>query len=160
MASVRDSESRTGGTVDVRCRALMLFIAIITGIPSIPLSAFACTCAQPFSVQEGLKQADAVFLGLVERFEMKGSGRIATFHVRTVWKGPEASRLYVATGGGDGDCGYHFIAGIEYLVFAHRDASDTLQTSICSRTKQASGEAVDDLKALGSGTPVTRQNDD
>jgi len=105
-------------------------------------------------------QADAVFLGLVERFELKGSGRLATFRVHTVWKGPKASRLYVATGGGDGDCGYHFIAGIEYLVFAHRDASDTLQTSICSRTKQASGEAVDDLKALGSGTPVTRQNED
>ena len=120
----------------------------------------ACTCAQPASVQEGLKQADAVFLGLVERFEMKGSGRIATFRVRTVWKGPEASRLDVATGGGDGDCGYHFNVGIEYMVFAHRGASDTLQTSICSRTKQASGEAVDDLKALGSGTPVTRQNND
>ena len=140
----------------MRCRALMLFIAIITGIPSIPLSALACTCAQPASVQEGLKQADAAFLGLVERFELKGSGRLATFRVHTVWKGPEASRVRVSTGGGDGDCGYHFIAGIEYLVFAHRGASDSLQTSICSRTKQASGEAVDDLKALGPGAPLTR----
>jgi len=144
----------------VRCRALMLFIAIITGIPGIPLSALACTCAQPASVQEGLQRADAVFAGLVERFELKGSGRLATFRVHTVWKGPETHRIQVATGGGDGDCGYHFIAGVEYLVFAHRGASDTLQTSICSRTKQASGEAVDDLKALGSGTPVTRQNND
>jgi hypothetical protein len=122
--------------------------------------AFACTCAQPFSVQEGLKQADAVFLGLVERFEMKGSGRIATIRVQTVWKGLEASRLYVATGGGDGDCGYHFIVGIEYIVFARQGPWNMLQTNICSRTKQASGGAVDDLKALGSGTPVTRQSDD
>ena len=160
MASARDSESRTGGTVDVRYRALMLFIVIITGIPGIPLLALACTCAQPVSVQEGLKQADAVFLGLVERFELKDSGRVATFRVRRVWKGPEVHRVQVATGGGDGDCGYHFIAGMEYLVFAHRDASDTLRTSICTRTKQASGEAVDDLKALGPGTPVTRHHDD
>jgi hypothetical protein len=119
----------------------------------------ACTCAQPASVQEGLQQADAVFAGLVERFELKGSGRVATFRVRRVWEGPKTQRIQVATGGGDGDCGYHFIVGMEYLVFARRGASDTLQTSICSRTKQASGEAVDDLKALGPGTPITGRYD-
>ena len=144
----------------MRRTVLALAIPVIAGILGLPHGALACTCAQPASVQEGLKQADAVFLGLVERFELKGTGRIATFHVRTVWKGPEASHLYVATGGGDGDCGYHFIAGIEYLVFAHRGASDSLQTSICSRTKQASGEAVDDLKALGPGTPLSRRHND
>jgi hypothetical protein len=135
-------------------------IVVSAGLLDLPRGALACTCAQPASAQEGLKQADAVFVGLVERFELKGTGRIATFHVRTVWKGPEASRLYVATGGGDGDCGYHFIAGIEYLVFAHRGAPDSLQTSICSRTKQASGEAVDDLKALGPGIPITGRHND
>jgi hypothetical protein len=62
----------------------------------------------------------------------------------------------VSTGGGDGDCGYHFIVGVKYLVFARQDAWNTLQTNICTLTKQASGEAVDDLKALGPGTPVTR----
>src|SRR3990172_670723 len=141
MASVRESESRTGGTGDVRCRALMLFIAIITGIPGIPLSALACTCAQPASVQEGLQRADAVFAGLVERFELKGSGRLATFRVHTVWKGPETHRIQVATGGGDGDCGYHFIVGVKYIVFAHQTGRNRLETSICTRTKQASGEA-------------------
>jgi hypothetical protein len=107
-----------------------------------------------------LKQADAVFLGLVERFELKGSGRLATFRVHTVWKGPEAFRVRVSTGGGDGDCGYHFIVGIEYIVFAHQTGRNRLETSICTRTKQASGEAVDDLKALGPGTPVTGRHDD
>jgi hypothetical protein len=131
-------------------------IVLSAGLLALHSMAFASTCAQPFSVQEGLKHADAVFLGLVERFELKGSGRLATFRVHTVWKGPETSRVRVSTGGGDGDCGYHFIAGIEYLVFAHRGVSDSLQTSICSRTKQASGEAVDDLKALGPGAPLTR----
>jgi hypothetical protein len=93
---------------------------------------------------------------LVERFEMKGSGRIATIRVRTVWKGPEASRLYVATGGGDGDCGYHFIVGMEYLVFARQGGPDALQTSVCTRTKQASGESVEDLRELGPGTPLAK----
>ena len=141
-------------------QVLGLVIVVSTGLLGLQGLALACTCVQPASVQEGLQQADAVFAGLVERFELKGSGRVATFRVHRVWKGPKSSRLQVITGGGDGDCGYHFIVGMEYLVFARRGASDTLQTSICSRTKQASGEAVDDLKALGSGTPVTRQNND
>jgi hypothetical protein len=133
----------------------VLAIPVIAGILGLPHGALACTCAQPISVQEGLTQADAVFVGLVERFELRDSGRVATFRVRRAWKGLEAHRIQVATGGGDGDCGYHFIAGVEYLVFAHRDASDTLRTSICTRTKQASGEAVDDLKALGDGAPIS-----
>lgn len=135
-------------------------IVLSAGLLALHSMALACTCAQPASVQEGLKQADAVFLGLVERFELKGSGRLATFRVHTVWKGPEASRVRVSTGGGDGDCGNHFIVGVKYLVFARQGAWNTLQTNICTRTKQASGQAVDDLKALGPGTPVTGRHDD
>ena len=135
-------------------------IVLTAGLLALHSVALACTCAQPASVQEGLSQSDAVFLGLVERFELKGSGRLATFRVHTVWKGPEASRVRVSTGGGDGDCGYHFIVGVKYLVFARQGAWNTLQTNICTRTKQASGEAVDDLKALGPGTPVTGRHDD
>jgi hypothetical protein len=104
-----------------------------------------------------VKQADAVFVGLVERFELKDHGRVATLRVRTVWKGPKVTRIEVATGGGDADCGFHFIVGIDYLVFAREDISGTLHTTICTRTKQASGETVDDLKTLGPGSPVGRQ---
>ena len=144
----------------MRRTVLVLAIPVIAGILGLPHGALACTCAQPTSVQEGLQRADSVFAGLAERFELKGSGRMATFRVRRVWKGPEERRIQVATGGGDGDCGYHFIVGVEYLVFARQGAWNTLQTNICTRTKQASGEAVDDLKALGPGTPVTGRHDD
>jgi len=140
-------------------RVLVLVIVVTAGLLGLQGVALACTCAQPASVQEGLQQADGVFAGLVERFELKGSGRVATFRVRRVWKGPKTHRIQVATGGGDGDCGYHFIVGVEYLVFARQGAWNTMQTNICSRTKQAFGEAVEDLKALGSGTPITGRHD-
>ena len=144
----------------MRRSVLVLAIAVIAGLLGLPHRALACTCAQPSTVQEGLQQADAVFRGLVERFELRDSGRVATFRVHTVWKGPEASRVRVSTGGGDGDCGYHFIVGVKHLVFARQGAWNTLQTNICTRTKRASGETVDDLKALGPGTPVTGRHDD
>jgi hypothetical protein len=57
------------------------------------------------SPQAGLEGAERVFLGLVERFEVEGAKRVATFRVNTVWKGPRDTRLTVVTGGGDGDCG-------------------------------------------------------
>ncbi len=134
-------------------KAFVVGIVVGAGLLALQGSATACTCAQPVSVEEGLKRADAVFLGLVERFELKDYGRVATFRVRRVWKGPEESRVRVSTGGG-ADCGFHFVAGIDYLVFAKVNASGRLHSTICTRTKIASGEAVDDLKALGPGTPL------
>lgn len=132
-------------------RRLVSGIFVGAVLLALPGSAFGCTCAQPVSVSEALARADAVFLGLVERFELKDHHRVATFRVRRVWKGPEEARMRVTTGGGDADCGFHFIAGLEYLVFAHEDASGTLITTICTRTKPASGEAVADLGELGPG---------
>src|SRR5574341_170856 len=142
----------------MRRTVLVLAIAVIAGLLGLPHRALACTCAQPSTVQEGLQRAHSVFAGLAERFELEGSRRMATFRVRRVWKGPESSRVQVATGGGDGDCGYHFIVGIEYIVFAHQSGRNRLETSICTRTKQASGEAVDDLKALGPGVPISERH--
>jgi len=138
-------------------RAVVLGSAVIAGLLGFRGVTLGCTCAQPSSVEEGLKQSDAVFVGLVERFELKGSARVATLRASRVWKGPKSPHISVTTGGGDGDCGFHFIAGIEYLVFASEDDSGTLRTTICTRTKPASGEAVDDLKALGPGTPLGRR---
>jgi len=123
-------------------RVLVLVFVVTTGPLGLQGLALACTCAQPASVQEGLKQADAVYLGLVERFELKGSGRLATFRVHTVWKGLEASHVRVSTGGGDGDCGYHFIVGVKYLVFARQGAWNTLQTNICTRVPARSRRRV------------------
>ncbi len=111
-------------------------------------------CAQPATPQEGLKRSDAVFLGLVERFEIKGTKRVATVRVKTVWKGSVTSRVRVTTGHDDGDCGFHFIAGLEYVIYATRGAFNALETNMCSRTIHASGEAAEDLKALGPGTSI------
>jgi hypothetical protein len=129
-------------------------MAVAAGLLGLQGSASACTCAQPATVEGALARADAVFLGLVERFELKGHSRVATFRVRRVWKGPEKPRVEVTTGMGDADCGFHFIAGLDYLVYADDDAAGALHTTICARTKPASGEAVDDLRTLGPGTSL------
>jgi hypothetical protein len=87
---------------------------------------------------------------MVERFEVRDNKRVATFWVKTVWKGPRARRVRVLTGGGDGDCGVHFVAGLDYVVYAYNAERRQLETSTCSRTA-SSKEAQSDLLVLGTG---------
>ena len=134
-------------------RSLAGWLALGTALLALPAPARACTCAQPAVPREGLERADRVFLGKVERFEVKGGKRLATFRVATVWKGPLEARVAVATGGGDADCGVHFVAGLDYLVYASRGTAAAIETSICTRTAPRKG-AREDLEALGPGTPV------
>lgn len=160
MASRGACEGQTGHVAGVwprrvSPRALGAGLALGTAAIALPAPALACTCAAPATVSAARDRADRVFLGAVERFEVAGARRVATFRVSTVWKGPADARLRVTTGAGDGDCGVHFVAGLEYLVFAGAGTAGEPETSICSRTAPRR-EARDDLNTLGPGTPVTR----
>ncbi|MET0850431.1 MAG: hypothetical protein ABW020_04795 [Candidatus Rokuibacteriota bacterium] len=128
-------------------------LGLAAALLALPSLAIACTCAQPPTPQAGLESAERVFLGVVERFEVEGARRVATFRVGTVWKGPRQARITVTTGGGDGDCGVHFVAGREYLVYAGQGRQARLETSICTRTAWIK-DARDDMRSLGPGSGV------
>jgi len=53
------------------------------------------------------------------------------FEVSEVWRGDVGSTTVVTTGFGDGDCGFPFAVGDEYVVPAYED-SDGLSTGLCS----------------------------
>ena len=64
----------------------------------------------------------------------------ATLRVQRSWKGVEQGSTLVMNmslggGVGGGDCGYTFLAGRRYLIYARRTASGDLSTSICTRTR-------------------------
>src|SRR5690606_35776024 len=62
------------------------------------------------------------------------------------------SYVQVTTGYGSGDCGYSFITGIEYLVYAsnvYEDSDNYLVTSICGRNTLLS-DAEEDLAYLNT----------
>src|ERR1051326_4260095 len=62
----------------------------------------------------------------------------------------------IVTGLGGGDCGYPFQAGIDYFVYAFKNAEGQLETGICSRTRPLA-EAAEDLRYLQAmaGAPST-----
>ncbi len=109
----------------------------------------------PPSVQEAVKQADAVVLGRVHRFEIRNRRRTATIRVTTVWKGTPSRWMTVNTGNGEGDCGFHFVAGLTCVVFANQVGWGEFSTTSCDWNQPIDGpQPFEFLKALGPGTAV------
>ena len=79
---------------------------------------------------------------------------MVTFQVTRTWKGPVKSEISIYTGEGGGDCGYPFVVGREYLVYAFKAfGTGPPATGICSRTTGLS-QAKKDIAALGPGKPL------
>jgi hypothetical protein len=93
--------------------------------------------------------------------ESARSGRVAHFRVDEVFKGELASDSVVHTGFGDGDCGYAFEEGVEYVVYANiaddalRPGTQFLRTSICARTAPV-GEVPEEPAELRAAAAALR----
>ncbi len=82
------------------------------------------------------------------------------FHVDESFATPDApqfaAELDVFSGGDDGDCGYRFRQGQQYVVFTHQGTDNRLFATICSGTRPA-GEAralLPQLRAMRTGQRV------
>lgn len=145
-------------------KKMIMLLAIVFIFVISSFSAFACSCIMPGTVAEEVERADAVFLGTVDAVGANAYGKyvynlaieyvyeplIVTFVVQEYWKGVFSEPLVIQTGQGDGDCGYPFEEGKEYLVYAYADENDDLHANICSRTALVS-DAEKDLATLGKG---------
>jgi hypothetical protein len=133
----------------------------------------ACSCIGG-SIQpcQAYGDAKAVFVGVVTGVEEKKTDtarkrtregandvgdndddftpRVFSFVVEEAFSGVGGGEVKVATGRGGGDCGYPFVRGGRYLVYAYSNRrGDGISTGICAPTKLAT-EATDELKFLRS----------
>lgn len=101
---------------------------------------------------EGLSSSFAVFTGEVTKIEpnttTKFGGVEITLQVKKVWKGDLGEQVQVRTAGSSAACGYNFVKGETYLVYADRDEADPMRVSLCSRTALVAN-AEEDLDFLG-----------
>jgi hypothetical protein len=124
----------------------------------------------PGAPAEAFAQADAVLMGevtaIADRNPLPFSswlqrwfnvpvayGREVNVAVANAWKGLSTTTATLFTGYGDADCGYTFVVGTTYVIYAHETA-DGLETNICTRTAEVSG-AADDLLYLGTQSALT-----
>ena len=127
---------------------------------------YACSCAPQSAPEEALQQADVVFRGTAVRVENAAQdvgdlprGRRVAFRTNVVWKGPHEEEFVIRTGMGGGDCGFEFVVGTEYLVYATQ-TPEGYYTGLCTRTRDVTWlsdrqNAEEDFQALGPGTPIT-----
>ena len=120
----------------------------------------ACKCAEPGSPSEELEKFSAVFAGTVvsiqhsfdpdaESYSPEDRTTVQ-FEVSTTWKGAVHEDMYVTTPPTGGSCGFAFIEGEDYVVYAYDSHYDDggYTVGICSRTALLR-QARADLDALG-----------
>lgn len=131
---------------------LMIALAALAYAPD----ASACSCMR-LTPSEGFTSSYAVFTGEVVDISRNTSthfgGIEVTLRVQKLWKGDPAEEIKVHTAGSSAACGYGFVKGTSYLVYAVRDDADPLRVSLCSRTAPVD-QAKEDLSALGKPTHV------
>lgn len=127
-----------------------------------PAWAWACSCAMPGErVCSRAWSAPVVFVGTVtgEAKAPPDAGdwlrRAFRFETEEVFRGGQAGAVELLTGGGGGDCGYNFVVGRRYLVYAHTNADGRLTTGICSATRplEKAAEDVEYLRGLADRPP-------
>ncbi len=150
-----------------------LFMLIIFLASLMPTHrAFACSCMIPDLPEQEFAASAAVFHGkaaetsrssmgfftsLRLRFglgDIFGYEQTVVFDVIESWKGVDTTWVSIKTGYNDGDCGYTFTKGSEYIIYA-REYDGDLHTSICSRTRSILSAAADDMLYLSGKTPLT-----
>ena len=154
----------------MRRRLLVVFtVAILASVTLVhPKPAWACSCVFPPAPADAFRQWEAVFQGTVIGVaeapslplvdQIRGwlglpyvydyGSRLVSIEVARSWKGVTATQADVRTGYGGADCGYEFVIGVEYVVYAGQTAEGEWGANICSRTNPTTA-AVDDLTYLG-----------
>lgn len=131
-------------------RAPILLLSLL-GLLVAPAAADACSCVGGTPLCQSFWTTDVVFSGEVISIGSTPNPyggqypahRLVRLKVLDAFRGGVQGVVEVATGAGGGDCGYNFIQGMTYLVYAHAGKSG-LSTSICSRTRVLS-QAGEDL---------------
>lgn len=130
------------------CALALLFLAARAASACDCAAGSARPCAHAWS-------APVVFSGLVTeisqtKIDVDAGGRreawparLVRFNVDESFRGAQAASAEVRTGMDSGDCGYKFVVGRRYLVYANAGSDGVLATGICTPTKPLEEAAAD-----------------
>jgi hypothetical protein len=134
---------------------IVIIGASITGF-STP-SAQACKCTPLLSPQQSVERFAMVFRGKVLSVKIitflpEGyQYRQVRFMLKHLWKGENQRHATLSTEMDNGNCGYSFTKGKEYLVYSHISLYNLTK---CSRTKPWLSVGREELEQLGKGQDI------
>lgn len=78
------------------------------------------------------------------------------FHIDERFAGPDQAEIDIFSGGDDGDCGYKFQKGAQYIVFTRQETDGRLFSTICDGTRPVSDgiALLPQLRAMRDGRRV------
>ena len=121
----------------------LLFILIFSANFS---AVYACSCVPDNTndirvlVEDAYKKSSAIFSGKVTEVTRHEKYVEVKFRTEKFWKGDPSREISFRTGFDDGDCGYQFVKGEKYVVYAYdkrlRYSRSGLETNLCTRTSK------------------------
>jgi hypothetical protein len=144
----------------MKVRLLLTLLLVAGGLVFvIPGRASACSCAPTPSFEKAVKNADAVFAGVVTSSKQTGGQRgflgatpygnfVYTFEVDEIVAGEVGRTVEVSSHSSGAACGIRFRERARYIVFAY-EGRRVLEAFLCSRTERIN-ETID----FGGESPV------
>ena len=114
-------------------------------------NSYACDCKGSGSVENSLFYSKAVFSAQVVKITKNRSKfiKIIKLKLKVSWKGSLAKIFTITTELDEGSCGYEFVKGKTYLIYANGENNKAFSTNICTRTAElASNKDVEILDKL------------
>ncbi len=138
-------------------RVVMIVLIALVVLTADARCAWACSCALPSATPlEARDGGAAVFAGHVTNVSIPDPNSYTPFRsvavtvaVSQVWEGDVGSTIVIGTSRDGASCGYTFVVGQEYLLYAFEYEGE-LVTGMCGRTRPLA-DAQDDLAVLGEG---------
>ena len=126
-------------------RVTLISLALFVLLIATAESSFACSCPRSLKplktlVREEYANSTAIFSGEVVEIKLSPTTPdtlAVRLKVLNTWKGKPADEITLSTPRESAMCGYGFVVGNTYLVYA-TGAGDDLMTTNCSRTGPAS----------------------
>ncbi|MBQ4874827.1 MAG: hypothetical protein HRK26_01765 [Rickettsiaceae bacterium H1] len=96
-----------------------------------------CICDETPGVRSAKKEVAAVFYGRVEKkIWINPFDYLVKIKIHRSWKSIREEYLWLASTKFDKECGFDFVTGHEYLIYAYNVTDNLLAVSKCGRTQE------------------------
>ncbi len=109
-----------------------------------------CVCEGKIPLKAAFARAEAIFTGQVEeKIWITPFDYLVKVKVKYSWKSVQSEYVWLTSTTSNKECGYNFITGHEYLIYAYRTTNNLLAASKCGPTMPWSAVLKEDLATLG-----------
>ena len=129
---------------------IRFFIILLIFFTSSIEAKASCACEEKPDVKSALSEAVATLKGKVEEvIWINPFDYLVKIYVQKSWKSIKSEYVWLASTNSEKECGFHFITGHEYLIYAYENTNNLLSATKCGRTIPWSEASYQEKVMLG-----------